>query len=214
MKSNKFSGKGSVETLLTQFKICASHNKWSAAERTAQLKCCLVEDAGQLIWESGSPNDVTYTGLVEKLRRHYVSLDQQEKYKAQLCDLRRTVGEPLAKVYQNIRGMMSRAYPGQASSDIGEQMARDHFLPALNDRDLDLKIREHFQNTLDDALKQTVQLEALQEIVDAGSGRDLARNINRAPREYGLAWRVAQLEQKTTTGITESRPLYHQTEIS
>ena len=99
---------------------------------------------------------------------------------------------------------MTRAYPGQATSDMGEQMARDHFLSALNDRDFELKIRERFPNTLDEAFKQAVQLEALQETVDSGSGRDPGRNRNRAPREEGLSRRVAQLERKTVIGGTES----------
>ena len=138
-----------------------------------QLKCFLVENAGQLIWDSGIPGDITYRDLVEKLRRRYGSLDQQEKYKEQLRSRRRNVGESLAKVYQDIRGMMTHAYPGQATSDMGEQMARDHFLSALNDKDFELKERERFPNTLDVAFKQAVQWEALKETVESGSGRDL-----------------------------------------
>jgi len=110
--------------------------------------------------------------------------------------------------------MMTRAYLGQATSDMGEQMARDHFLSALNDRDLELKIRECFPNTLDDAFKQAVQLEALQETVDSETGRDPARNRNRTPREEGLARRVAQLERTTTTGIVDNRPPYYEAEMS
>lgn len=213
IKPNKFSGKNCVETFLTQFEICASHNRWSASERAAQLKCCLVEDAGQLIWDSGSPEDITYRDLVEKLRRRYGSLDQQERYKAQLRARRRNVGEPLAKVYQDIRGMMTRAYPGQATTDMGEQMARDHFLSALNDKDFELKIRERFPNTLDEAFKQAVQFEALKETVDCGSGRDLVHTKNRAHRDEGLARRVAQLEQKTTASTAENQPNHRETEM-
>jgi len=143
---------------------------------------------------------------VEKLRKRYGSLDQQKKYKAQLRARRRNSGEPLAKVYQDIRGIMTLAYPGQASSDMGEQMARDHFSSALNDRDFELKIGERFPNTLDEAFKQALQLEALQETVDHGSGRDSVRNRNCVPKEEGLSRRVAQLEQKATGGGMDSKP--------
>jgi hypothetical protein len=213
IKPNKFSGRSCVETFLAQFQICASHNKWADAEQAAQLKCCLIDDAGQLIWDSGCPDAITYKELVEKLRRRYGSLDQQEKYKAQLRARRRNTGKPLAKVYQDIRGMMTRAYPGQGTSDMGEQMARDHFLSALNDRDLELKIRERFPNTLDEAFKQAVQLEALQETVDSGPGRDQARNRNRAPKDEGLARRVAQLEQIPTINATGNAPDHRNTEV-
>ena len=194
----RFNGKSCVETFITQFRICAGHNKWNEAEKTAQLKCSLIEDAGQLIWDSGRPDEITYDELIEKLRRRYGSLDQHEKYKAQLRTRRRGTGESLARVYQDIRGLMSRAYPGQATTDMGEQMARDHFLLASNDKSLELTIRERFPNTLDEAFKQAVQLEALLDTVDANHGRDEKRSHGRGYKDEGLNRRVAHLEQKAT----------------
>jgi len=156
IKPNKFNGRGCIETFLTQFQICADHNGWTEEDKASHLKCCLVDEAGQLIWDSGRPGDISYADLKEKLRRRYGSVDQQEKY-WQLRTRRRTGNESLAQVYQDIRGLMTRAYPGQAASDMGEQMARDHFLSVLNDRELELKIRERFPNTLDEAFKHAVQ---------------------------------------------------------
>ena len=203
IKPNKFNGRGCVETFIAQFTVCAEHNRWSETEKAAQLKCCLTEDAGQLVWDSGSPADITYAELAEKLKRRYGSLDQQERYKAQLRARRRSAGEPLAKIYQDIRGLMTRAYPGQSTSDMGEQMARDHFLTALNDKEFELKVRERFPNTLDEAFKQSVQLEALQDTVDASVARDAARNRHRNPRDDGIARRVAQLEQRAVPTVVD-----------
>ena len=96
---------------------------------------------------------------------------------------------------------MTRAYPGQATSDMGEQMARDHFLSALNDKDLELKIRERFPNTLDEAFKQAVQLEALKETVESGPVRDLGHNKN----SHGVSnnWSRRRLPvQRRTNPIT------------
>ena len=202
IRPNRYSGRSCVETFITQFRICATHNKWSEAEKTAQLKCSLIEDAGQLIWDSGRPDEITYEELMEKLRRRYGSVDQHEKYKAQLRARRRSPGESLARVYQDIRGLMTRAYPGQATSDMGEQMALDHFLSALNDKHLELKIRERFPSSLDEAFKQAVQLEASQETVDSRQGRE-ERGHGRGHKDEGLARRVSQLEQHTTNGSIE-----------
>jgi len=69
IRLNRYTGKGCVETFIAQFQICAKHNDWSQEEMTAQLKCSLIEDAGQLIWDSGRPNEITYEELVGKLRR-------------------------------------------------------------------------------------------------------------------------------------------------
>ena len=42
MKPDKFDGRGSVETFLAQFDICADYNEWSDADRTAHLKLSLI----------------------------------------------------------------------------------------------------------------------------------------------------------------------------
>jgi hypothetical protein len=60
IKPNKFSGKGCVETFLAQFQICAEHNGWSETEKASQLKCCVIDEAGSLVWDSGKPGDVTF----------------------------------------------------------------------------------------------------------------------------------------------------------
>ena len=67
IKPNKFSGKGSVETFLAQFEVCAEINKWSENERAAQMKCCLTDEAATIIWDSGNAASATYETLVERL---------------------------------------------------------------------------------------------------------------------------------------------------
>src|SRR5208282_4468798 len=81
-------------------------------------------------------------------------------------------------------------------------MVRDHFLSAINDRDLELKVRGRFPGTLDEAFKHAVQLEALQEAVDAGAQREQGRNRFRGPRDEGLARRVAELERSAVVTVT------------
>jgi hypothetical protein len=89
IRPNKFNGHGCIETFLAQFQICAQHNHWSDAEKASQLKCCLIDDAGQLVWDSGRPEEITYDELIEKLRRQYGFLDQPEKFEAELRARRR-----------------------------------------------------------------------------------------------------------------------------
>ena len=68
MKPDKYDGKGSVETFLTQFDICADYNGWSDTDRAAHLKCSVSGVAGQLLWDSGRPSTLTYHELKEMLR--------------------------------------------------------------------------------------------------------------------------------------------------
>jgi len=52
------------------------------------------------------------------------------------------------------------AYPGQGTSSLCEQIAKDYFIASLSDRDLELKIREREPRDLESAFKHAVRLEA------------------------------------------------------
>ena len=81
MRPDKFNGTGSVDTFLAQFDICCSYNSWNDRDKAAHLKCCLTGVAGQLLWDTEHPDELTYYELREKLRRRFGSDDQQEKIK-------------------------------------------------------------------------------------------------------------------------------------
>ena len=195
MKPDKFNGNGSVETFLAQFDICAEYNEWSDNDKAAHLKCCLVGAADQLIWDSGRAGVLSYGELRDKLRRRFGSQDQQEKFQAELRARRRRRGETLAELYQDVRRLMTLAYPGEGTSSLCEQIAKDHFIAALGDRDLELKIREREPRDLESAFKHAVRLEAYDKAVDDRSDQQRFRS-GRNRHEDGLARKVMQLEQK------------------
>jgi len=68
MKPDKLNGTGSVETFLAQFDICCSYNSWNKQDKAVHLKCFLTGAAGQLLWDTGRPDKLTYHELREKLR--------------------------------------------------------------------------------------------------------------------------------------------------
>jgi len=67
MKPDKLNGTGSVETFLAQFDICCSYNSWNDKVKATHLKCSLAGVAGQLLWDTGRPDELTYCELTEKL---------------------------------------------------------------------------------------------------------------------------------------------------
>ena len=71
--------------------------------------------------------------------------------------------------------MMTRAYPGKAGSKLGTQIAKKYFLPAIDDRDLELRIRESEPQDLDSAFKHAVRLEALAKAVDRTADREIGK---------------------------------------
>jgi len=54
---------------------------------------------------------------------------------------------------------MALAYPGTSYTHLGEEIARDHFITALADRDLELKVRDRDLATLDEAFRVAVRAE-------------------------------------------------------
>ena len=54
---------------------------------------------------------------------------------------------------------MSLAYPESAGTELGEIIARDHFITALNEKELELKVRDRDPSDLDSAFKAAVRAE-------------------------------------------------------
>jgi hypothetical protein len=54
---------------------------------------------------------------------------------------------------------MSLAYHESTDGDLDEIIARDHFIAALNDRELELKVRDRDPPDLDSAFKVAVRAE-------------------------------------------------------
>jgi len=56
--------------------------------------------AGQLLWDTRPPDELTYYEVREKLRRRFGSDDKQEKFQAELRARRRRRGKTLAELYK------------------------------------------------------------------------------------------------------------------
>jgi len=96
-------------------------------DKAAQIKCCLTEEAGNLIWDSGNAAMATYKEMVERLQRRYGFSDQQEKFEAELRARRQGENETLAEVYQDVKCKMIKAYPGESSSGLYQRSAKEFF---------------------------------------------------------------------------------------
>ena len=203
MKPDTFNGTGSVDTFLAQFDICSEYNCWTERDKAAHLKCCVTSTAGQLLWDTGCPYALTYSDLRDKLRRRFGSDDQQEKFQAELRARRRRRGETLAELHQDIRRLMTQAYPGEGTSRLCEQIAKDYFITSLGDRDLELKIREREPRDLESAFKHAVRLEAYDKAVVDDSRDQYNGKGQRYRQDDGLTRKVAQLERKMEQAPTQ-----------
>ena len=160
MKPGRFDGTQSLEKFLAQFRTCACYNGWTQEDKAAFLKCSLSGAPAQLLWDSGSPDSLSFSQLVERLKARYGSEGQAEKFRVELQSRRRRPNESLSELHADIRRLMALAYPDSHGNSVCELIARDHFLSALGDRQLELKLREREPSDLDTALRIALRLEA------------------------------------------------------
>ena len=149
MKPEKFDGKGSFETFLYQFENCSKYNEWSQTDKVAHLRWSLSGVAAQLLWGT---EDLTYEQLLEKLRSRFGGKGMEEKYQNELRCRRRANGESLRELAQDVQRLMALAYPGEKSR-LSDHVGRDAFLTAVDDPELELKIREREPSDLESAVK-------------------------------------------------------------
>ena len=165
MKPEKFDGKGSFETFLCQFKNCSQYNGWDEENRTAYLRWSLSGVAAQLLWNA---ERLSYKQLVDKLRDRFSGKGMEEKFQNALRCRRRSKGELIRELAQDVRRLMTLAYPGEHSS-LSEHIARDAFLSAIDEPDLELKVREREPPDFDTAVKLAQRFELFKNTVDVSS---------------------------------------------
>ena len=166
LKPEKFDGRSSFETFMYMFENCATYNKWNKKDKSAHLRWSLTGIAAQLLCDTES---LEYDDLVEKLRARFGGKGMEERFQTELRCRRRARGESLRELAQDVRRLMSLAYPGEKSS-MADHIARDAFLVALDDPEFELKIREREPIDLDSAVKMAQRLEVSRGVVDASAG--------------------------------------------
>jgi len=192
MKPEKFDGTTCFETFLVQFDNCSQFNRWNDSEKLHYLRWSLTGVAARMLWGT---EEMTFKQLIARLRSRFGSLDMEEKYQAELQCRRRKPNEALRELAQDIRRLMMLAYPGDRS-DMSERLAKEHFICAFDDPELELKVRENEPQTLDSALKSAQRLEVFRSAVRQRRQR-LSRQITEssASRSNSLEERVAKIER-------------------
>jgi len=161
MKPEKFDGTTCFETFLVQFNNCAQFNRWDDMEKLHYLRWSLTGTAARMLWGT---EEMSYRQLIARLRSRFGSLEMEEKYQAELQCRRRNSGESLRELAQDIRRLMILAYPDDRSP-MSERVAKEHFIAAIDDPELELKVHEKEPQTLDTALKYAQRLEVYKNAV-------------------------------------------------
>ena len=127
-----------------------------------------------MLWDYGKEVTESLTGLTETLKMRFGGASFADKNRIELRNRRRSKDESLKTLHIDIRQLSALAYP-DTDHKTRELISCGHFIDALADPELALKIRERQPNDLDSALRIAVQLE-----VWTKDSERLAQNMGRA----------------------------------
>ena len=163
-KPEKFAGTSSFHSFIAKFENCCEINGWDEREKLLMFKNSLTGSAATILWEFGAERQQSYSELVERLKVRYGFEGQSESFRRKLRVRKQHHGETLSRLEQEIRKLISLAYPGE-TSNIMELIARDAFIEALSDRDLALQILAKEPETLEKAYQVAIRLKSCQDLI-------------------------------------------------
>jgi RNase H-like domain found in reverse transcriptase/Reverse transcriptase (RNA-dependent DNA polymerase)/Integrase core domain/Integrase zinc binding domain/Zinc knuckle len=158
IKCERFEGNTSFEVFMCQFSNNAEYNGWSDADKLSQLKAALRGRAAQvLIGELGAVT--SFAELERGLRAQFGVDGQSAQHRDLLRMRRRKPEESLQDLFLDVSRLITLAYPGPRS-DLGETLGAEAFITSLGDADLELRVRDRFPATLNDAFQAALRLES------------------------------------------------------
>ena len=108
---------------------------------------------------------------------------------------------------------MALAYPDTAHSDLWQVIARDHFITALNDREIKLKLRERDPVDLEAAYKATIRVETYLKAYEIDKDRASTNHrdnvayrdasYRRDKRDDHKVRQVAQNDNQSTSAVAQ-----------
>ncbi|MES9879321.1 MAG: hypothetical protein ABW185_00370 [Sedimenticola sp.] len=160
LKPQTFTGTNDdFEDFLTQFEITTEINGWNYKSKSLYLANSLTGAARALLNELNAEQRRDYNCLVNKLTERYGPENRAEVFRSQLKSRVKVKGETTAELAQAIRKLTRQAYP-RVSLDVIEALAVDHFVDALSEAQIRLRLREVGPATIAEAEKIAVRMEA------------------------------------------------------
>jgi len=124
---------------------------WSKPQKLVYLKSSLDKDVANILRDYDKEEISSLSGLTRILKNRYGGKSFAEKHRIELRNWRRRPDESISNLHVDIRRLAALAFPN-VECKARESIACDHFLDALDNQDLALKIRERQPSSLDSAL--------------------------------------------------------------
>ena len=152
-------GRNPWDAYRTQFQMLATVNGWSTQEKAAYLAVSLKGAAVNVL--NGIPADqlYDYDTLLTALEARFGTGHQAELNRMKLKNRVRKREEGLTELAEEVEKLIQLAYPG-ADPTMTEVLGIDHFIDALHEEEMRLKVRQSRPKTLRQAVQTALELES------------------------------------------------------
>ena len=147
-----FSGKSEWRVFWLQFERMARRFQWNEEAALDHLVSSLRDDALDHFAEEAAQVRASLPSLVASLERRFGDRTLPETYRANLQTLRKQPRESLEEYATRVRKMVSRAYPGIATTRLLESMTIEHLVNGLTDHNLMYDVLTKKPQTVEAAL--------------------------------------------------------------
>jgi len=155
----EYDGKVSWNAFQAQFETVARRQGWNDEEKAYQLVISLKGAAVEVLEHLTVAQMRSYTCVVRALQRRFGRRQQPEVYRAQLKTRTRRRDESLPQLAQDIEVLVRGAYP-MATEETIDMLAKDSFVDALNDKQLQVHVKQAGPHNVQEALARAAEFEA------------------------------------------------------
>jgi hypothetical protein len=159
VKPPTFDGTEDLNEFLISFQICSDLNNWNIRSKGLCLASCLKGDARSMLTEIDTRDHCDYKLLVDLLNQRYGPANRTDIFKAKLKTRVKQKGETISQLSQDIYRLTRNTY-ASASKEVIEAIALDHFIDAITDSEIRLRLKEISPKTLLEAEQAAIRLEA------------------------------------------------------
>jgi hypothetical protein len=134
-------------------------NHWDAATMAMELATSLRDVALAVLGDVDKSEQRDYLTLVKALTNRFEPPNYTEVYRAELKSRRREKEESLCVLAQDIKRLTRKAY-AEDPRPTREKLAKEAFIDALDDLDMEWAIQQKAPNSIDEALQFAMAFEA------------------------------------------------------
>ena len=159
IKLATYDGTGEWKDYRSHFEAGAAINNWNKEDMGMFLAAALRGQAQGKLGDLPDDAKCDYDNLVQALEERFAPPNQNELYRVQLKECKQRATETLPELGQAIRRLTNKAYP-KAPSEVKETLAKEHFLDALINSEMRIRIKQSRPENLHQAICLAVELEA------------------------------------------------------